>query len=321
MSSPIAYKVQHITHFHYDTPVTESVMEVRMHPINDEHQVCHQFDLVTEPGAHISSYLDYLNNRVHHFNIPGAHRSLLIRTQSMVEVRARPDAPPSLPESAWDELQRDMANSDYWEMCIPSHFTQQTDALRSLAAELNVVRRGDPLSLVRDVNQALFEYFEYVPQSTRVDSLIDEAIINRKGVCQDFTHIMLALLRQVGIPSRYVSGYLFHNKQDHDRSTDGASHAWIEAWFPGLGWIGFDPTNNHLAGERHIRLAVGRDYKDVPPTKGVYKGSPTSRLDVAVNLTRSKLSHPEEAPVRIKAYPKPIQRSDRQIQMQQQQQQ
>lgn len=321
MSTTFAYAVRHVTRFQYDSPVHESVMEVKLHPITDDIQICHQFDLITDPPAHISAYQDYSNNQVHHFNIPGGHKSLTITTNSTVEVRMRPHLPVKLGESAWDELEREITDSDYYEMRMPSHFTHPTESLRSLAAELNVVRRDDPLSLIRELNHSIFSYFDYVPQSTRVDSMIDEAISNRRGVCQDFTHIMIALLRQVGIPTRYVSGYLYHRKQDEDRSTDGASHAWIEAWLPKLGWVGFDPTNNRLAGERHIRIAVGRDYSDVPPTKGVYKGHPTSKMDVAVHIASTTVPISDDIPVKLPVYPKSIQRSDKQIQYQQQQQQ
>ena len=128
--------------------------------------------------------------------------------------------------------------------------------------------------------------FEYKPRSTRVDSPIDEALEARRGVCQDFAHIFIALARPLGIPTRYVSGYLYRDAASHDRSTDGATHAWVEAFLPEIGWIGFDPTNNLIAQDRHIRVAVGRDYADVPPTRGVYKGvtAVRSELGVAVQV-------------------------------------
>ena len=127
--------------------------------------------------------------------------------------------------------------------------------------------------------------FAYVPKSTKVDSPIDEALTNRQGVCQDFAHIMIALLRQLKVPARYVSGYLFHEAESKDRSSDGASHAWVEVLVPKLGWVAFDPTNNLIAGDRHIRVAIGRDYADVPPSRGVYKGDSTSELSVSVTVS------------------------------------
>jgi len=141
---------------------------------------------------------------------------------------------------------------------------------------------------VQELNCRLFEHFGYEPSATRVDSPIDEAILSGKGVCQDFAHTMIALLRYVRIPARYVSGYLYRGCEDHDRSTPDATHAWVEALIPHLGWVGFDPTNNLVAHHRHIRTAVGRDYADVPPTYGVFRGSTESALYVAVNVEVSE---------------------------------
>jgi transglutaminase-like putative cysteine protease len=127
-----------------------------------------------------------------------------------------------------------------------------------------------------------------------VDSPIDHAIETRKGVCQDFAHIMTALVRHVRIPCRYVSGYVCSSAEHTDRSRDGASHAWVEALLPDLGWVGFDPTNNLIANDRHIRTAIGRDYADVPPTKGIFKGNAASDLTVSVRVAPSGAPPPPE---------------------------
>jgi transglutaminase-like putative cysteine protease len=156
-------------------------------------------------------------------------------------------------------------------------------------------RLRDPLQLVLDLNAALYSKISYVPKSTSVDSPIDHALESRQGVCQDFAHIMIGLGRRVGIPCRYVSGYLFHKAGDKTRSAEGATHAWVEALLPRLGWVGLDPTNNVLAGERHVRTAVGRDYADVPPTRGVFKGSAESQLLVAVRVAPSDAPPPLES--------------------------
>ena len=179
-------------------------------------------------------------------------------------------------------------------MLMPSQFAQPTEALLSLIEPLRVQRRDDPLRFLRELNAAIYDWFEYVPKATRVDSPIDHAIEVRKGVCQDFAHIMTALLRHVKIPCRYVSGYVYRRSENHDRSPEGASHAWVEALLPGLGWVGFDPTNNLIAGERHIRTAIGRDYADVPPTKGIFKGKSESQLTVSVRVAPSDAPPPPE---------------------------
>ena len=144
------------------------------------------------------------------------------------------------------------------------------------------------------MNEAIYRLFAYVPNSTKVDSPIDEALRTRQGVCQDFAHIMIALVRPLKIPCRYVSGYMFHrDEEEKDRSLEGASHAWVEALVPGLGWVAFDPTNNLVGGDRHIRVAIGRDYADVPPTRGVYKGEAQSELSVAVTVSPADTVAPE----------------------------
>ena len=278
------YSVRHLTKFLYSHPVSESVMEVRMHPRSDSNQRCLTFSLSVSPRCRVFSYRDHLGNQIQHFDIPGEHRQLVIIAESMIEQQALPDLPKSLVPSAWSDLDTLVSCGDYWEMLLPSEFAKPTPVLQKLAAKLNVIRRDDPLKLVRELNQSLFEYFQYVPRSTRVDSPIDEAIESREGVCQDFAHTMTALLRHVGIPCRYVSGYLYQSESEHVRSSDGATHAWIEAFLPHLGWVGFDPTNNLCARERHIRTAIGRDYADVPPTHGIYRGGTESELYVAVKV-------------------------------------
>jgi transglutaminase-like putative cysteine protease len=282
------YSIRHLTRFRYDCPISESIMETRMHPRSDSSQHCLTFSLSVSPRCRVFSYHDHLGNNVQHFDIPGEHNQLVIVAESVVEQHALPFIPGFLAPDAWNELDELIASGDYWEMLLPSTIVLETPAVLELAQKMGVTRRDDPLMLIHELNQRLYEFFEYVPRSTRVDSPIDDAIISGKGVCQDFTHTMLALLRHVRIPARYVSGYLYRGREDHDRSTPDATHAWVEALIPHLGWVGFDPTNNLVAHHRHIRTAVGRDYADVPPTHGVFRGKTDSELFVAVQVDASE---------------------------------
>ena len=176
--------------------------------------------------------------------------------------------------------------SAQWDWIQPSHYTPAPPALYELVAEFGVDRSVDPLTALLRIMALLHESFSYDTESTSVDSPIDEALASRSGVCQDYSHIMLALMRHVlNIPCRYVSGYLFHRQ--NDRSEDDATHAWVEAMLPELGWVGFDPTNNIVAGERHIRVALGRDYADVPPTHGIFRGTSDNKLSVTVTVKKS----------------------------------
>ena len=280
------YSIRHCTRFRYSAAVSESLMEARMHPRTEETQRCLTFQLSVSPKARVTSYRDYLGNTIHHFDVPSHHTELMIVAESLVDSLPR-SGPGRLGPEAWEELDALVANGDFWEMLAPSHFAQPSDLLRELSSALAVERRSDPLSLLLELNAAIYNWFDYAPKSTRVDSPIDDALQTRQGVCQDFAHIMLALTRELRIPCRYVSGYLYHGSTNHDRSAEGATHAWVEAFLPRLGWLGFDPTNNLVASERHIRTAIGRDYADVPPTRGVFKGQAHSELAVSVRVAPS----------------------------------
>jgi transglutaminase-like putative cysteine protease len=294
------YSIRHLTKFLYSNPVSESMMETRMHPRSDQNQRCLTFHLSVSPRCRVFSYRDHLANQVHHFDIPGQHGQLVIVAESLVEVQPAPQIPTSLAPDAWDELDSMVEQGDYWEMLLPSEFATSTPALDALAEELDMRRRDDPLMVLHQLNEQIYNHFEYVPKSTKVDSPIDLALLTHAGVCQDFAHIMITLVRtKLRIPCRYVSGYLFHGHKDHDRSVNSATHAWVEVLMPQLGWVGFDPTNWLIAGDRHIRTAIGRDYADVPPTHGIFRGRANSDLTVAVRVTPSEGAPPldQELPV------------------------
>jgi len=287
------YSVRHTTTFRYEPAVRESVMEVRLQPRSDGEQRCLSFTLDVDPAANIMQYRDFTGNTVHHFDIAGSHTQVKVTAQSAVEVQSVP-APRAADSGDWADLDVLIAGNDYWEMLLPSHFAHSNAQLEQLAQELGCERRGNPLELLTELNEAIYNLFAYVPNSTKVDSPIEEALQARQGVCQDFAHIMIALVRRMNIPCRYVSGYMFHRDDDeNDRSVEGASHAWVEALVPRLGWVAFDPTNNLVGGDRHIRVAIGRDYADVPPTRGVYKGEAQSELSVAVTVSPADTVVPE----------------------------
>ena len=284
------YSVHHVTRFRYSAAISESIMEVRIQPRSEGFQRCLDFRLHTSPKAQIMSYRDSLSNRVQHFDVPNRHTHLTITAESMVEVLSPPELPTALSPTAWERLDEMNEDDRHWDMLQPSRFIQPSELLDELIGELDIKRRDDPLTVLRGINSAIYNNFEYAKQNTKVDSPIDDALRIRRGVCQDFTHIMIAIVRQLGIPSRYVSGYLFQQSERRERSSDGATHAWVEALLPELGWVGFDPTNNTMARERHIRVAVGRDYADVPPTRGTFRGKAESELSVSVRV------YPTETP-------------------------
>jgi transglutaminase-like putative cysteine protease len=326
----LIYSVSHTTTFRYDPAVREAVMEVRLHPRSESDQRCLSFMLEIDPVASVLQYRDFAGNEVHHFDIAATHAQLKITAKSQVEVQTVP--PPRESDAGdWADLDALVASGDYWEMLLPSHFVRSTSALESLSKELlesiagsAAERHTSPFLLLTQLNEAIYKQFAYVPNSTKVDSPIDEAIRTRQGVCQDFAHIMIALVRRMKIPCRYVSGYMFHRDEEQkDRSLDGASHAWAEALVPRLGWVAFDPTNNLIGADRHIRVAIGRDYADVPPTRGIYKGEAQSELSVSVSVRPADVVSSEPPPPMyvVRARPplmrKPTMRLDQEQQQQQ----
>jgi transglutaminase-like putative cysteine protease len=284
----IHYAIRHVTRFTYTTPVSESLMEVRMQPRSEGAQRCLRFELGIQPRARVLGYRDYLGNSIHHFDVPARHGQLTLTASAHVQMDPLLALPESLPDHAWTSVDTWAHNGEHFDFRHPSRFAVWNDPLLHYARSLGAAaeRAHDPLTTVRQVMAAVHKDFEYVPKSTRVDSPIDDALAARKGVCQDFAHVMIAIVRRLGVPARYVSGYIAQRPTD-DRPglVAGATHAWVEVLFPEVGWVGFDPTNNSEAEGRHIRVAIGRDYADVPPTRGVFKGNSASQLAVSVEVT------------------------------------
>ncbi|WP_372786896.1 transglutaminase domain-containing protein [Phenylobacterium sp.] len=303
--------VRHSTRYQYDKPVRESVMEVWMQPQKRTGQRLISFELELDPAAQLFSYADTFGNAVYHFDIPQPHERLTIMARSAVETEAPAALPDTLDRGEWDRLKSDFVRGEHFDFLHPHGFARPSPALEGFVAEkdLGALRVHDPLSAVRDLNRAVYEAFEYEAGVTRADSPIDDVLKARKGVCQDFSHVMIAICREWGLPARYVSGYLFTDRKAGDRSDPDATHAWVEVFLPSLRWVGFDPTNNILAGERHIACAVGRDYSDVPPSRGVYKGEADSELAVGVTVRKARAAVSEPEFLRIsQPAPRPGQR-------------
>ena len=324
--------VRHSTRYQYDEPVRESVMELWMQPQKRAHQRLISFELEIDPAAQLFSYADTFGNAVYHFDIPQPHQRLTITARSAVETEPPAVLPTHLDRGEWDRLKSDFVRGEHFDYLHAHGFTGPTRALEGFIAERNLeeLRVRDPLSAVQDLNKTIYEAFAYEAGVTRADSPIDDVLKARRGVCQDFAHVMIAICRGWGIPARYVSGYLFTDRKAGDRSDPDATHAWVEVFLPSLRWVGFDPTNTILALERHIACAVGRDYSDVPPSRGVYKGEAESELAVGVTVRKARAAVSEPEFLRIsQPTPRPGQRRsqysglayDQQRQQQQQQQQ
>lgn len=269
----------HRTTFAYAGPVRDSFNEVRLHPVTDAAQHCHSFDLRLSPAAHVRDYADFYGNTVHYFDITDLHRKLVIEAVSVVETTPLAQRPP-IPVVPFADFERSTERELLGEFYNSSRYVPLEVELWREAQDALVAGRADVWSDVCQMGRHVYRTFAYKPKTTGVDTRATEALKLRTGVCQDFAHVHLGLCRSLGIPARYVSGYFFNDTR-RPREIE-ASHAWIEAYVPGHGWAAFDPTHDRVADERYVKVAVGRDYADIRPVNGTYRGAPTRSLTVKV---------------------------------------
>jgi transglutaminase-like putative cysteine protease len=283
------YRLAHVTEFSYDAPVSESYNEVRLRPRQDEFQSCLSFRLTTDPGSRASAHLDHNGNWVHRFNILSEHQALRVEADSVVLVQT----PPTLPTGGikLEEITKlDGELDEHYDLIASTDYVPHAPALRDLVQRAESHSDGTVVGFVLSAANVVHDTFRYEKGATHVHSSIQDAISTCAGVCQDFAHILLAMVRMRGIPGRYVSGYLVPRRTAEPGASveevvgGQASHAWMEVFIPGAGWFGLDPTLGTPIGLQHVRVAYGRDYGDVPPVRGVYKGHAGQRLCVDVRV-------------------------------------
>lgn len=270
------WDIRHRTRYEYAAPVRDSFNEVRLRPVTNECQRLEAFDLTVRPLVRVGHYTDFYANWVSHFDVNDPHTALEVEASATVTTHAsKPlenDARPApmetlraaaLLEKNFDYMQASRfidTDAPTWRLAIDA--TQgQTDAWQA------------SLAIMRFVNG----YLKYTPQATGVHTHICELLELRRGVCQDFAHLMIGMCRCLQIPALYVSGYLA-------TETASATHAWMEVFIPGIGWRALDPTHNCQADENYIKIAVGRDYNDVPPLRGSYRGTAERKMEVDVKI-------------------------------------
>jgi transglutaminase-like putative cysteine protease len=273
-------RVVHATGYRYDAPVHQSYNEVRLTPRTDSRQNVIVSRVETTPATRLYRYSDYWGTAVTAFDLHAPHKELAVVATSVVETG---DVQAPVDGAAWADLGTDEVRDRHTEML---EFTAYVGRDKELAKVARVLRREPtPVAAVQAGCRWVHEHLTYQRGTTGVHTSAQEAWEAGKGVCQDYAHLTLLLLREAGIPARYVSGYLLPDAQAKVRQTvTGESHAWIEAWTGG--WWGYDPTNLIDIGNRHVWVANGRDYADVPPLKGIYSGGKASALDVTVDMTR-----------------------------------
>jgi transglutaminase-like putative cysteine protease len=267
-------EIQHETTMEYSEPVSEWVTEVRMEPASDDQQSCHSFHLLVSQPMMPVRYVDGFGNRVHHFNLFAPHQKVTVLAASVVETSSK--TPELMTSQATFPLSVGAATYEVLDFLAfggPVNKTPLLDPLRETLTPNSGGRIGPWVYQVGEYIRSTFEYARFVTDSS---SPIEAILEKRKGVCQDFAHLMLAVLRSFRVPARYVSGYI------HRPNKESQSHAWCEVWLPDLGWVAFDPTNGCPTCDRFVKVATGRDFTDVAPNKGVFRGAGEERISVRV---------------------------------------
>ncbi len=285
------YDVSHVTEFIYSQPVSISHHLLHLTPRLCDHQTNHRSSLIIDPAPEVNERsVDYFGNPTGFIVVQTPHDTLKVQARSLIDVRAMPK-PESSKTMPWDRVaahvRADSSKSmlDVAQFMFTSPFTKAGDEVDAYARQSFPPDRPF-LEAARELTSRIFEEFTYDGSATDVSTPVDEAMRLKRGVCQDFAHLQLACLRKLGLPARYVSGYLLtHPPEGQERLVGAdASHAWLSVWVPDYGWVDLDPTNDVIPGDEHITLAWGRDYGDVSPVNGVMVGGGAHQVKVAVDV-------------------------------------
>lgn len=275
------FKIHHITKYKYDRPIRESANQIKIFPYNIVGQEILSHDIVITKDPNINKFTDYWGNTVGCFNVAQPHDELIIESQLIVKSKII-YIDESLSKKTDLLALEDLIKKDIWLLDLSQKdvLILQSEIIKILK-EL-ITNNFTPLSIAKACSEYIYKNFKYVKGITTIETTVDQLLKHRTGVCQDFAHVLLQLLRTLNIPCRYVSGYICPNK--NGMRGEGATHAWVDAYIPNLGWIGLDPTNNCYANENHIKLAVGRNFADCTSVKGTFKGPAYQEMMVYVSV-------------------------------------
>ncbi|HYE74053.1 MAG TPA: transglutaminase family protein [Blastocatellia bacterium] len=262
-------RIQHTTVFTYNQPISEAYTEMRLAPMNNAGQRRMSFNLTTEPRGEVTLYTDRYNNEVHYFDVLQPHQQLKVTASSEIITADR-----------FVDEQSELSPLDQFDYLMPSHYSPAGSVFHEMA--LASLVEGDPLGTALALMHKVHNAIKYTRGVTDVKTKADKALQLGQGVCQDYSHVMIAACRSINLPVRYVSGYL-HSAQATETG-NAASHAWVDVFIPGPGWVSLDPTHNCQQTAKYVRVAIGRDYNDVPPTRGVYKGKSKEKMEVFVKV-------------------------------------
>lgn len=283
------YHITHITRYTYASTVIDCSNQLKLYPVNDAAQVVKSHELTITNDPMVETFTDYFENKVGVFSFVEPHNELSI--QSNIVVSTTPIAEPADTEPAtlqWQQLKEICGTYPYLDFTQVESFAAEAE-MQQLLSQITD-KNQSPLANAKNLSAHVYDNFIYTKGVTTVETGIDEILKIRAGVCQDFAHLLLVFLRMLGIPARYVSGYIC--PKHHELRGEGATHAWVEAYIPFYGWLGLDPTNNCLVSDRHVRLAIGRNFSDCTPVKGTYKGSSEHTLEVSVVINNGTVGTP-----------------------------
>jgi transglutaminase-like putative cysteine protease len=313
------FKIRHITKYTYEVPVRDSANQIMLYPIHDEFQEVLQSTIVITGDPEVEIHHDYFSNKVGTFTHASPHQELVIDARLIVETKPRNHATENKSAAEqWAELKQIRYQADLIDFLRQEIFGS-VEEVKGVANSIDVATQS-PLHATIQLCDFVFKKFTYKKGITTVESTLDEVWNLKSGVCQDFAHILLVMLRLIDIPARYVSGYICPDKSG--MRGEGATHAWVEAYIPFYGWIGIDPTNNCIVNDSHVRLAVGKNFTDCSPVRGTYRGTSNHTLEVAVSVsyedgsvvdTTSEVLDPEP----ITSFSKNSYRKNQEMQMQQ----
>lgn len=294
------FKIHHVTKYTYQSPVHDSANQVMLFPVKDNFQEVVKQELTITGEPVVETYKDYYGNEVGSFMYAEPHNSMVI--DSMVEVVTRPREMPvetNSREEQWDYLKDIKTDFTFIDFMRQERFAAVEEIKK--VTQLVDSRSVTPFTAAQRLNEYVFKNFSYIKGITNVETTPDEIWQLKAGVCQDFAHVLLVMLRIIGIPARYVSGYICPNQ--NGMRGEGATHAWVEAYIPFYGWLGLDPTNNCLVKDLHVRLAVGRNFSDCSPVRGTYKGASDHSLDVGVSVSYENGQTQESFATVLKPHP------------------
>jgi transglutaminase-like putative cysteine protease len=277
----VRIRLEHVTRFDYSADVVEGVMEVRLGPLSDATQRWDRFNLTVTPNGSVRPYTDGFGNRTHLVTVGKVHNMLEVVTRSELSTTLEnPVALPSKPPRA-------LSHAELVDFLSPSPMVPALAEFEELCAPHKWADANATFDGVRALSKLVHETFTYQRNVTTVATKVDEVMRLRTGVCQDFAHVLIGLCRAAGVPARYVSGYTVADiPEEGGPAREQASHAWVEAFTPTHGWRGLDATNDVVVGDAHVKVAIGRDYTDVSPTRGSFRGNAAQRLGVTVEAYR-----------------------------------